>query len=75
MRARPRCRQTPDAEIVAGAAVTLHTFILMVEASYTGLAQITDYSLHQLGSDAIPRGQLKFDTCHPFFAPRRSVGK
>ena len=47
----------------------------MFDASYTGLAQITDYSLRQLGSDAIPPGQLKSDTCHPFFALRRSEGK
>jgi nucleoid-associated protein YgaU len=49
----------PDAEIVAGAQVTLHSFILMVDASYTGLSQITDYSLRQLGSDGIPGGSVQ----------------
>jgi nucleoid-associated protein YgaU len=49
----------PDAEIVAGAQVTLHAFILMVDASYSGLTQITDYSLRQLGSDAIPGGTVQ----------------
>jgi YD repeat-containing protein len=49
----------PDAEIVAGAQVTLHSFILMVDASYTGLSQITDYSLRQLGSDGIPGGTVQ----------------
>ena len=49
----------PDAEIVAGAKVTLHAFILMVDASYTGLSQITDYSLRQLGSDSIPGGTVQ----------------
>ena len=31
----------------------------MVDASYTGLAQITDYSLRQLGSDGIPGGTVQ----------------
>ena len=42
-----------------GAQVTLHAFILMVDASYTGLAQVTDYSLRQLGSDGIPGGTVQ----------------
>ena len=55
----------PDAEIVAGAAVTLHSFILMVDASYTGLSQITDYSLRQLGSDGIPGGTVQSHVVRP----------
>ena len=31
----------------------------MVDASYTGLSQITDYSLRQLGSDGIPGGTVQ----------------
>ena len=67
----------PDAEIVAGATVKLHSFILMVDASITGLSQITDYSLRQFGSGAIPGGTarepggqvLHYDTLitHPQF--------
>ena len=49
----------PDAEIVVGAKVELHAFILMVDASYTGLSQITDYSLRQLGSDSMPGGTVQ----------------
>jgi hypothetical protein len=55
----------PDAEIVAGPAVTLHAFILMVDASYTGLTQITDYSLRQLGSDAILGGTVQSHVVRP----------
>ncbi len=55
----------PDAELVAGAAVTLHSFILMVDASYNGLTQITDYSLRQLGSDGIPGGTVQSHVVRP----------
>ena len=55
----------PDAEIVAGAKVELHAFILMVDASYTGLQQITDYSLRQLGSDGIPGGTVQSHVVRP----------
>ena len=56
---------TPDAEIVAGATVTLHSFILMVDASITGLSQITDYSLRQFGSGAIPGGTVQSHFVRP----------
>ena len=55
----------PDAELIAGATVTLHAFILMVDASYSGLAQITDYSLRQLGSDGTPGGTVQSHVVRP----------
>ena len=55
----------PDAELIAGAQIELHAFILMVDASYSGLAQITDYSLRQLGSDGTPGGTVQSHVVRP----------
>ena len=37
----------------------------MVDASTTGLTQITDYSLRQLGSDGIPGGTVQSHVVRP----------
>ena len=43
----------------AGAEITLHGFIHLVDASYANLTQTTDYSLRQLGTEGIGVGSVQ----------------
>jgi len=47
------------ADVSAGATVTLFGYIQLMDANLTNKAQITDYSLRQLGADGLPGGSVQ----------------
>jgi YD repeat-containing protein len=50
------------ATIAAGAALTLHNFIVLAQATMSAVTQITDYSIRTLGADGGPAGAVQSHT-------------